>query len=78
MKIENKGGIPHFIIGDNNKTDNINNTLPPTKDNPNLESPNKDNILSPKEELLIKRLKKWGAIIAIALVFGYAAYRILN
>lgn len=34
-----------------------------------------DKLFTPKEQNIINKFKKWGIIIAVCLVVGYAAYR---
>ena len=36
------------------------------------------NVFDEKEQKVINRLKKWGLILAVVVVVGYAAYRIVS
>jgi len=36
-----------------------------------------DNLLNPKEQNWINQLKKWGLVIIVCVIVGYAGYRIL-
>jgi hypothetical protein len=69
-------GIPHIIIGKKDKKKlefQPSQQLPPQLP---LNQPN--NIFNPKEQKILDRLKKWGLIIAILAITGYAAYRLLK